>query len=345
MITKDKRNRLEKFLILLLLLSTQSCALLNGTKKITSISYEIPSNAEINYGSSFQIEFYANYSNCKKKNITGKSDLIVEVDGGSYSKGRIKLPEYPEQWLKDTLTVSASYSLKEDTFRIQENIPFNYRGEVEIDFSGIQGATGTNGADRGTPLVFRNGNDGGDGLTDQVGQNGDDLTVLVWKDITLDLFKIKITSLSQDKTYYYTDKNNGFPFRILSNGGPGGVGGKGGKGGNGKDGVINDKKNKRPGNVGNGGNGGQGGNGGNGGVVYMTFHPNATAIENMIVVYNFPGDGGQGGDGGQAGEPGEPAPGQDSGEPGTEGQPGIMGINGAPGNTIIELQPFDFEHE
>jgi len=328
-----------------LILFLASCAVLKGSKNIVEIKLKVEDNPTVNHGNSFRIEVFARYDNGKEKDITSKSDLIISVEGGSYNNGRINLPAYPDNWIKDTVVIHSEYYTKQDTFRTQKIIPYNYLGEVEIGFSGAQGAKGTKGDDRSTPLIFRDGNDGGDGSIGSQGYPGDDINVLVWKDENTELFRIKVTNLNQNRTYYYTYKNAGYPFRIVSNGGPGGKGGDGGQGGTGKDGVVNEKKNKRPGNGGHGGDGGQGGPGGNGGTIYITIHPNAAELENIIVVYNFAGDGGQGGDGGEAGNSGDPAEGQDNGEMGQEGQPGVMGVAGNQGTTTIEIQPFDFEYE
>lgn len=322
-----------------------SCSIFRSDKDIVDIEINYDKDAAIHYGREFNVNVYAIYKNGKRRNISRKSDLSVNVEGGDFTNGTVKIEQYPTSWLPDSLKVEATYSTETDSFSTQKSIPFNYKGELKLDFSGQAGTDGRKGKDRGTPLLFRDGNDGGDGEKGNNGEQGNDLTVLIWKAPNHDYYRIKITDLIANINYYYTYRYTGSPLIIMSNGGMGGEGGNGGDGGTGKNGVSTDEKDKRPGDGGNGGNGGDGGMGGDGGTVYITFHPNAIALKDVITVYNFGGDGGQGGLAGEAGEPGDPANEQDAGEYGVEGNSGQMGLNGNMGETIIVTEPFDFEFE
>lgn len=322
-----------------------SCSIFKSNKKIVRVEIVHDETANINYGHDFNVNVYAVFDNGKRKNITGKSELEINVKGGNFEDDMVRIDAYPTNWKADTVHIEAVYKTEIDTFAHEVRIPFNYKGEINLDFSGQAGAKGSNGTNRGTPLVFRDGNDGEDGEQGADGKPGNDLAVLVWKDTSDGKYRIKITNLMTNTNYYYTYLYTGSPFIIMANGGVGGEGGNGGDGGTGKDGVVKDNKDKRPGDGGNGGNGGTGGSGGSGGTVYLTFHPNAIALRDKITVHNFGGDGGQGGLAGEAGKPGDPAEGQDNGEPGTEGIPGIMGQMGSIGQTVILVETFDFEFE
>lgn len=340
-----KSMRKHVFFTAVTLFFLAGCALFKGNKEIERLKFVYDANATINYGHSFSVKTMIVYKGGKEKEITSKKELQVTVKGASYNKGRIYIDGYPETLRSDTIYLSAEYIKDDKTYSLKEAIPFNYQGDLQIEFKGEKGANGSNGKSRSTPIIFRDGKDGEDGYEGEMGKNGDDLSVNIWKDPQTGLYRIKVMNLNTSKTYHYTYKDAGFGIRFDVNGGNGGDGGDGGDGSDGKDGEITEKKTKSPGDGGNGGNGGIGGTGGTGGTVYVFIHPNAKEIQNKIAVYNFGGSGGQAGEGGKAGDAGKPAEGQDEANPGVDGAPGAIGPDGLQGAPFqITVEDFDIEN-
>lgn len=326
-----------------LFISLTSCGIFKKNKQIESIDIVYANDAKVNYGHSFQIEVKATYSNGKSRDIASKKGVEISASGGSLNGRTIYIDGYPQSLRKDTVFIKAKYVSDEKDFSTEKAIPFNYRGDLSISFSGEQGAPGEDGSNGSTPLLFRDGKTGGDGLTGGTGFNGDDLSVNIWKTDN-GLYRIKVINLITNETFNYTWKDIGYKLIFNLNGGQGGPGGNGGRGGDGKDGVITEKKNKRPGDGGDGGNGGIGGQGGNGGSLYVFLHPNAEELRTKIILYNFGGSGGGPGKGGQAGTPGTPESGQDSAEEGIEGVPGTEGPEGTSGIPLqLAIEAFDIE--
>ncbi len=330
------------FLGFLILLS--GCAVFNRNRTVDKIKMEYSTEANINYGYSFKLNTILVYTDGKEKKITGKKELTVTASGATYQNGRLYIDGYPDSLKKDVIEVKATYVQDEKSHTVSETIPFNYNGELKIDFSGKAGAEGNSARNRSTPLIGRNGNDGDHGTDGAAGENGHDLTVNIWKMAKTDMYGVKVVDLVDNNVYYYRYKDKGFGIRILVNGGNGGNGGDGGDGGNGKEGSIKDGKNKSPGDGGNGGNGGNGAIGGNGGTVYVFLHTNANEIQRKITVLNHGGQGGKLGQAGDAGKAGAAAAGQNAaqgGQKGIGGVPGTMGNQGEPVEIIIE----DFDYE
>ena len=320
------------------------CAIFKGDKKPTAIDFEFDSNSNINYGYSFNFKTNLIYSNGRTKDITNKSELTIDIKGAEYNNGRISIENYPKSFSNNIISVSATYTKNEIILSKKVDIPFNYRGDVIVNFTGAKGDQGAKGSDGGSSLLFRDGKDGDPGLEGQMGKTGDNLTVYVWR-AGDNLFRVKVNNLSSGQIYYYYFKNYGFGFKFNVNGGEGGNGGDGGDGGDGKDGSSTDKKTKEPGNGGNGGAGGNGGTGGNGGDVYIFIHPNAAEIQGQFAVYNFPGAGGKGGSGGKGGKAGTPITGQaaaNAGMAGIAGNSGLVGLSN--GNLQYIIEEFDIEN-
>lgn len=332
--------------LLSFLLSTLSLAGLTNEKKVPkSLEFSLSQTAFVNYSSVFQVECYLTYNNGKKKEITGKDELTVSVTGpATYSRGKIYVDAYPQKLCENTIRIKGAYKKDKISLETSLEIPFNYKGDIELNFSGTQGSSGQDGAKGSTQLVFRDGNKGEDGGPGGEGSRGDNLTVYVWQD-SVDFYFIKVNNLTSGKTYIYKIKENGYGFRIKVNGGKGGKGGKGGNGGDGKNGSSNNGKTKLPGNGGNGGSGGMGGTGGNGGDVYVFIHPNASSFQSKIAVYNFGGTGGDGGDAGKGGAGGSALEGQTAGTKGTDGASGTPGYSGL-NSTVFQIlvEEFDIEY-
>jgi hypothetical protein len=337
-----KHNRF--LLITLLTFIATSCAVFQGNKKPVALELRYNKAAFINYGYSVELNSILIYSNGKEKDVTNKDELKVTVQGAFYTKGSFRIDNYPKKLSTNLIRVSASYVKDDVNLSASLEIPFNYKGDVQLNFAGKSGSSGEKGSKGSTPLLFRDGNTGGDGTVGGEGFAGDNLTVYVWKD-SGDFYFIKVNNLTSSQNYIYKIKNEGYGFKFNVNGGPGGNGGDGGDGGDGKDGSNNNNKLKAPGNGGPGGTGGLGGTGGRGGSVYIFVHPNASDIQYKFAVYNFGGSGGSGGAGGDGGKPGTPLTGQAAGNAGTKGQNGSGGYSGANGDVVqILVEEFDIEY-
>jgi hypothetical protein len=329
---------------LLLIFVLSGCALLKGNKKPVKLVLRYSSEANINYGSSFNLETFIIYSNNKEKEVTGKDELTIGISGASYRKnGTVSIDSYPTKLSSNTISVSASYVKEDISLQTQIDIPFNYKGNIQLHFDGRDGEKGTTGDKGSTALLFRDGKEGGVGGNGTSGSSGDNLTVYVWKD-SVDFYFFKVQNLKTSVTYIYKIKDRGYSFSLNATGGQGGKGGEGGNGGDGKDGSVSDDKVKDPGDGGKGGMGGNGGNGGNGGDVYVFIHPNAADIQPRVTTSNYGGTAGAGGDGGKGGKAGTPATGQTAASDGTAGASGTGGYSGSNGNFQVLVEAFDIEY-
>ncbi|MBK9592572.1 MAG: hypothetical protein IPO32_14110 [Crocinitomicaceae bacterium] len=340
-----KAIKFNRFVMMLLMtFIATSCAIFQGNKKPVALELRYNKAAFINYGYAVELNSILIYSNGKEKDVTNKDELKVTVQGAFYSNGIFRIDNYPKKLSTNLIRVSASYIKDEVNLSASLEIPFNYKGDVQLNFAGKSGSTGEKGSKGTTPLLFRDGNAGGDGTIGGDGFAGDNLTVYVWKD-SVDFYFIKVNNLTSSQNYIYKIKNEGYGFKFNVNGGSGGTGGAGGDGGDGKDGSNNNNKLKAPGNGGQGGIGGTGGNGGPGGSVYIFVHPNASDIQSKFAVYNFGGSGGYGGNGGDGGKAGKPLEGQTAANAGAKGNNGSGGYSGANGDVFqIIVEPFDIEY-
>jgi hypothetical protein len=336
--------RMKKLtLVFILSIVFASC----GAKKWgTPIAIEVryDKNAEINYGHSFKARTYLKYSSGKEKEISDKKETEYKVSGANAKGNYISIPSYPENFQNDTIQVEVSYVKNELSFTTKKRIPFNYKGDLILNFQGAKGGSGADGSSGGTALLFRDGKDGDTGAVGGNGQTGHDITILVYKSAESGLYHMKVTDLNASATYYFKNKDAGFPIKIYSNGGTGGTGGDGGSGGDGKNGKKTEKKEKQPGDGGDGGDGGQGGSGANGGAVFITIHPSAEGIQSRIVTFVTGGQSGGGGAGGIAGNPGDPLEWQAGGKAGNAGNPGPAGLLGNNGPVIqVSVEDFDID--
>ena len=312
-----------------------------GTPVGLQLRYDDTDN--VNYGHSFRIQTILVYSSGKTKDVTTEDETSYQVEGGTLSGGRISCNGYPTSFKKDSVFVQVAYVKKEINYSLTATFPFNYRGDLTISFSGEPGQNGANGDDKGTGLLFRDGKNGEDGLPGGDGKNGSDMIVHIYKDTTNSMYYIRVSDINTSASYFYKNKDLGFPIKLNTTGGRGGDGGSGGSGGDGKDGRTTEEKTKDAGDGGNGGNGGIGGNGGNGGAIYVFIHPTAADIQSRITGFSFPGPAGSGGAGGKAGKAGTPLEGQTpiDGTPGNaapDGQPGQAGLG-----IQIHVEDFDID--
>ncbi len=303
---------------------------------------EYDSARPINYGYSFDIKILLKFSNGKTKNITRKKKLSIEVDGAELSRQTIKIPHYPTSFQEDIITIKAKYNHKSKIISNEWKIPYDYRGELIINFSGERGANGSKGSNGNTSMLLRHGKEGDNGLNGEDGENGNDISIYIWKE--KDLFFVKVINVKTEKSYFFKANDITSFVKFISNGGNGGSGGDGGNGGNGKNGELKDSKKRNPGSGGNGGNGGDGGTGGKGGNIYIFIHPTAQLIESKIQVFNQGGNGGNGGDAGKGGIAGKPLEGQSQPSNGNPGVPGNGGYGGLQGDVVhIEVLNFNIE--
>jgi hypothetical protein len=332
------------FLLSLITGTLYSCGTIRKLGTPVGIKIEVDESENIYYGHRFKLRTYMVYDKGFTKEITGKSGLSYRIKGGTNKKERITAEWYPTSFTGDTIFAEVTYSKKNYLFTAKKAFPFNYKGNLVLDFNGQNGSSGADGGNGGTSILFRSGKDGDPGLDGDVGDNGHDLTMHAYKNPNNDFFYIRLTDLVTSNSYYYKYKDLGYPIKIYSNGGKGGKGGDGGNGGDGKDGVITEKKTKSPGDGGNGGIGGNGGPGGNGGAVYVFLHPSAQVLQSKITLFNFGADGGEAGPGGKAGKAGDPEDGQNEALNGVEGNSGYPGVKGENGPVIlITIEEFDID--
>jgi hypothetical protein len=327
-----------------LLSGLSGCAVFKSGKKPVELEIRYNDGNYINYGKNFPVEIYVKYSNGKEKEVTGKDELTVTAAGAFYGNGYVQIDAYPKKITSNQIKISATYTKDEVTLKDEVTIPFNYKGDIEIAFTGRQGSNGSTGENGVTPLLFRDGKEGGSGGPGGDGGSGDNLTLYVWKD-SMEFYYIRVNNLTTSQTYIYKIKKSDYRFHMNVSGGQGGTGGKGGQGGDGKDGSNNNNKLKAPGNGGMGGTGGIGGTGGKGGNIYVFIHPNAAEIQHIFTCNNFGGSGGYGGEGGSGGRGGTPLEGQTAGSAGVNGSKGTSGYNGAAGDVFtILIENFDIEY-
>jgi hypothetical protein len=330
------------YILFIFALILGSCAIFKGKGYLTKITITYDTSRPINYGYTLPLTLTAYYSNGKIKEITNKDGSYIRVEGATITSNSVlKFNRYPKQFNDDNIAVYASYTKGDKTYKDSIFFSYNYRGKINLNFSGKIGPTGDSGSNGSTSLLFRFGKDGYAGNAGGQGENGHDITAYIWKDSSL--YFIKVYDMNTDKYYFYKANDLTKAFNITTNGGQGGSGGEGGQGGSGKDGSIG-KKIKSPGAGGNGGNGGTGGVGGKGGNIYVFVHPTAADFSNSIFGFNNGGVGGNGGSGGTGGSGGKAQEGQTAGSNGSSGVNGMRGIAGQNGDIInIEIQEFDIE--
>lgn len=330
-------------LFLLLVLSGCGNSKYRGTP--TEIQVIPDKNAHINYGYTFKLRTFLIYSSGDRKEITGKVGLEINVKDTHNNGEYVTINGYPKSFLSDSLEVSAVYTKRKFTFSKQAKIPFNYKGDINVQLSAGEGFKGEDGSNGRTALLFRHGKDGDNGTAGGPGENGHDLSVHIYKDESSQLYFIRVTDVTTSMMYYYKTKDLGYGLGFTVAGGYGGSGGDGGSGGSGKDGTQTEEKTKSPGSGGDGGSGGAGGHGGDGGTVYVFVHPSAKDFVRQISMVNIGGPGGVGGSGGAGGKAGTPLEGQTANTEGAGGNGGAGGLFGVQGSPIqISVEDFDIDY-
>lgn len=318
-------------------------------QKFTDIIIE-PDTAgkNISYGSTVGFSFYTlNKKNKEKKVDYRKVDkyIICEATGASWDAGTGRLV-FPRQTTdKNFVSCKLRFMSKDPdvTLNQEMEIKMNFKEPLVLDYKGRNGTPGTRGDNKGTPLLLRDGKQGGDGGNGTDGGNGSFITVKCKREFDeilqceLLFFYVTDDSLKTQAVFRCIKPEAGI--KIDVSGGNGGDGGNGGEGGDGKNGVKDGKEDKRPGDAGNGGRGGNGGNGGNGGKVTVIAHTNCSDILGYLNINNAGGQMGMPGKAGDAGKPGKAADGQSeakTGNPGTMGNPGMAGQPGQPFELRVE---------
>lgn len=318
-----------------------SCSILYKNRKPEKIKIEIKANTSVNYTTPIPYKIIAYYSNEKTWNITNQNNLNLIVKGGKSSKRHITPTTYPKDFSDSILNIYCTYTIKNLLLKDSLLLPYNYNGNIKLDFSGTDGADGKIGAKGSLNFLTRDGSHGENGQNGLNGQNGHDLTLYIWKKDSL--FHIRINDQITEAVYFYkANENRNNLLTLNTSGGKGGAGGKGGKGRNGKNAEIKNDKEKEAGIGGNGGNGGDGGNGGNSGKISVYIHNSAIGYEKRIKIYNNEGLGGNSGLGGPGGNSGEELNAEFLKAKGKTGVSGRKGVSGTENNHInMEVSLFD----
>ena len=204
-------------------------------------------------------------------------------------------------------------------------IVFDYKGTLEIDFSGENGENGKNGKDGKKAPLGKPSEVGGKGFDGNHGKNGNNIDVYI--DLINDnylnqkLLNIKIIKTNTGEGFTYLADPDSSQIIIKS---CGGIGGNGGSGGIGGDGFDITRGTGWGGYGGMGGNGGNGGDGGNAGNITIFINQAAKKYLNLFKFIN------------RGGKPGE---GGNSGERGIEGQSMYMGQVAAHAERISAVNP------
>ena len=318
-----------------------------GTARLgapTKITIKCDAKKEVHYGNRLPFQVVVNFEKGATRDVTAKSETTYEVSGGRVFGKEIIVEDRPENFGIDSVKVKAIYTIKEEKIETSITIPFNYQGDLLIDFSGKDGDNGENGKNRSSSMLSRDGKDGDDGDNGQDGGNGSTISAYIYKDAASDFYLIKVANVDDGKNYYYKTKNYGFAIKFLANAGDGGDGGDGGNAGDGNDAKVKDDKTKDAGDGGDGGNGGNGGNAGNAGSIFVFIHPSAADIKDKVVGFAVTGKPGIAGEPGTAGKAGAVLTGQTAKQDGIPGIAGIAGQTGQEGTGImISVEDFDLD--
>ena len=303
---------LRFFFLTPLVLFCSACTILAKNKSVKAIEVSYSPEAVVTYNTIIPVKVYALLGNDKTKNITGNSLLKVETEGGTYRNKALYPLAYPLNFNDSLIKATFSFENNDSVLSKTIELPYNYKGDLSLDFSGQPGKDGADGTKGQLNVISRDGVNGGNGEDGMNGENGHELLINIWK--TGELYFWRVNDITVDSFYCYKTSEITSSITINASGGKGGIGGDGGKGKNGKDGTSKKDKLKPPGNGGNGGNGGHGGQGGNGGNVYVFVHSNASDIISKINIISNGGQPGQNGEGGAEGKAGIPLDGQKSAE-------------------------------
>lgn len=321
-------------LVFVVLYVLQSCGSSNyiDVENIKRIEVELAENQAINYGVPIPSKVTAHMNDFTQVDITHNRNLnMLTILGRPAS--------FSDSVVRFSIQVSGR---KDAVYNQSDSLILNFKGPLNLNFSGANGLSGSSGSDANNPIIFSNGKSGSNGANGLNGNNGNNLLVYIWNASSY-YHILVIDQIDANRSYYKMKELN--QLTIFSNGGNGGIGGNGGNGSNGKDGEITSKKTREPGYGGDGGNGGNGGNGGDGGNVRLIVHTNALDIHKFVEIFSEPGIGGNAGSSGSGGTAGKPLSGQKAAPNGAGGNNGLNGFNGQnKGQIEILFQEFNFEN-
>ena len=313
-------------------------------KKVNSIFLELNNNQNFNKGQTFDFKIMAKLKNGKIKEITEHKNLIIGGEGLEIKKeNRILI--LPNDNCKQA-KVMLNYALvkKGAVISDSQEVRFNYKGNIDLDYSGSigeNGEDGKNGIFKGA--VFKDGSDGGNGASGASGENGKNIKLFMVQDTISEAFKIKVLEINSKNLLCYLSKKQSPIVYINLSGGNGGKGGDGANGLDGDDAKINSKgKEKRAGLGGNGGNGGTGGTGGDGGSAEVFLHQNVSNLSSNIKMSNNGGAPGNAGLGGGAGSGGKYLT-EGAAQSGNQGLNGSLGENGLNGLPVVFKVVTDYD--
>jgi hypothetical protein len=326
---------------LFLLLGLASCARTINVTKVRDLFIEYNPELPNNYGTPIAARVGAHMKNGQVKYVTASRKLSTSSNVSfDLLQQTVSINSIPQTYetseipVKLTLVNSQGISVSGT-----DTLLLNFAGSLKINShaGNAQAPSGKSMEHKGTPILFRDGRDGDNGLSGNNGLHGEAYEIHIWQEEKTTY--VHVRNLTQGTTGKYQVSSRE---RIYINaaGTTGGDGGNGGNGGNGKDGVEEDGKLKAPGDGGNGGSGGFGGNGGNGGSITCILHPSASALRNRLILDVNGGSGGLGGSAGLAGKPGTSLAGQATGRNGSSGANGSNGSTGSNGEIQILEKAF-----
>ncbi len=316
------------------------CGIMYKNKVPQKIRIEIDSNSVVNYGVRIPFKVQGYYADGKVKTINNHSSLKAEATTAEISSKSITPERFPLDFNDSIIHLKASFINDKVNLSDSISLPFNYKSNINLNFSGENGKNGGNGSRGNLNFLTRDGTDGKPGEDGGNGENGDDLNIFVW--YNNDIYFIRIDNVTTQNSYFYKANYGSYTLQLDVSGGDGGDGGNGGKGANGKDAERKDGKTKNSGQGGHGGNGGNGGMGGSPGNVYVYIHPTAIGFEKRIRISQKVGQGGKIGEGNSGGTGGKEI---DSDLRNIKGQDGYNGIEGQAGqnNNVINMEVLDFD--
>lgn len=298
------------------------------------VEYDNPTH--LNYGTEITLRFYYVNKKGKKKEMNKSSKDNFQVtktncDFEFYSLprnndllGKLILAPRPSNPNDSIITIDFNYTDKKETGSKSLKFVLNYKGEIKLNFSGVDGKSAKTFDGLGQAIFSNKSHDGDNGGN---GTNGKDLEITLAKKYfgTDSNYVMTIHDLNIDLYYQYNLKPSISQISISSNGG------NGGEGSDGTRGSYNNRFRV------DGGNAGNGGNGGNAGKILFYLDEKASELQFKIALSNLPGKGGL------AGIPGEGVTHKEHTEyVGIRGKTGLNGTDGIPAEAAkIELRKFN----
>ncbi|TNE73195.1 MAG: hypothetical protein EP333_06895, partial [Bacteroidetes bacterium] len=192
--------------------------------EIESISFEYSSSQNLNFGKTITGRFIAHLYDGKDVDVTDSRKF-------SYTSSDIKRIDATEQYLivkkpnhfhDRSISISMSYTDKEETFTKEQAISMNFNGDLLLLLGGEDGDHGIDQKDKGSKLIGRNGKNGENGTNGSNGTSSNTYEAYIWQEG--DTAYILVKDLSFPNRYAYKCLNfSSITFDI--SGGDGGNGG------------------------------------------------------------------------------------------------------------------------